>query len=170
MNRLNLVLAGAGLAVALMLTAGNAQAQQRGGRGGNFDPAQMRQRMMENVREQFGVKDDAEWKIIEERVQKVMDARREVGMGGGGRMFRRPGGNQGNQGGRRFGPEPSQAEQDLEKAIDSNASKEDLKAAMAKYRKEKKEKEEALTKAQDDLKKVLDTKQEALALSMGLVN
>ncbi len=40
-----------------------------GGPGGNFDPAQMRQRMAERMREQFGVKDDTEWKLISERIE-----------------------------------------------------------------------------------------------------
>jgi hypothetical protein len=180
-------LAAAGVAALMALSAGMLLAQDnpppggpggrdRGGRGrGGFggDPAEFRQRMMDNIREQFGVKDDAEWKIIEERVQKVMDTRREVGFGGPGmsRMFRRPGGdNNGGDRRRGFGPEPSAEEQALEKAIDSKASKEELKAAMAKYRAARKEKEARLTAAQEELKKVLNTQQEAVALSMGLVN
>jgi len=172
-----------GIASSLLASAGGLFAQQnpppgggprdRGGRGrGGFDPAEMRQRMMDNIREQFAIKDDAEWKIIEERVQKVMDARREIGFGGSSRMFRRPGGDSGDRGDRRrgFGPEPSAEEQALEKAIDSKASKEELKSAMAKYRASKKDKEAKLTAAQEELKKVLNTQQEAVALSMGLVN
>ena len=170
MKRLYRVLALASVAAAFLVSAGQVQAQGRG----NFDPEQMRQRMMDNIREQMAVKDDAEWKILSERVQKVMDARREVGMGGGGmgRMFRRPGGdNQGDQGGRRrFGGEPSAEEQALQKAIDSKATKDELKAAMAKYREAKKGKEAKLQQAQDDLKKLLNVQQEALALDMGLVN
>jgi len=162
------MLAMASAAAVLLLSAGRVQAQGRG----NFDPEQMRQRMMDNIREQMGVKDDAEWKILSERIQKVMDARREVGMGGGGmgRMMRRPGGDQGDQGGRRrFGGEPSAEEQALDKAIDSKASKDDLKAAMAKYREAKKAKEAKLLQAQDELKKVLNVQQEAVALAMSLV-
>jgi hypothetical protein len=103
-----------------------------------------------------------------------MDARREVGTGGGGfgRMFRRPGGDNGG-GGRRgggFGGEPSAEQAALDKAIDSNASKDELKSAMAKVRTAKKDKEAKLTKAQDDLKKVLTVEQEAVALAMGLVH
>jgi len=45
-----------------------------------------------------------------------------------------------------------------------------LKSAMAKYRAAKKEKESKLSAAQDELKKVLSVQQEAVALSMGLVN
>jgi hypothetical protein len=130
---------------------------------------------MENLRAHMDVKDDTEWKIIEERVQKVMEARREVGFGGGGmgRLFRRPSGDSNNdQGGNRrrgFGPEPSEADKALEKAIDSKASKEEVKAAMAKVRAEKKDKEAKLAAAQEELKKVLSTSQEAVALSVGLV-
>jgi hypothetical protein len=132
--------------------------------------------MMENLRDQMKVTDDAEWKIIEERVAKVMEAQREIGFGTGmRRLFRRPGGdnnnNDGDRGGRGrgFGPEPSAEEQALDKAIDSGASKEEIKNAMAKYRASKKEKETKLTTAQDELKKILTVQQEAVALAVGLV-
>ncbi len=179
MKRLSQCLAVTGIAAALLLSVGNTMAQDnppgggrggRGGPGGGFDPAQMQQRMLENIREQMDVKDDAEWKIIADRITKVNEARRDIGFGGGGmrRMFRPPGG--GDQGNRpRFGPEPSAEEQALEKAIDSKASKEELKAAMAKYRSAQTAKQTKLEAAQEELKKVCDTKQEALLLSMGLV-
>jgi hypothetical protein len=186
MKRLSQWLAVAGVASSLLLGVSTSMAQDdqnRGGRNrGGFggDPAEFRQRMMEGIREQFAVKDDAEWKAIEPLVQGVMDARRDVGVGGNmGRMFRRPGGDNNNAGGgggerRRggggpFGGEPDPAQEALDKAVDSKASKEELKAAMAKVRASKKEKEAKLAKAQDELKKVLSTEQEAVALSMGLV-
>jgi hypothetical protein len=153
-------------------SAGGQEDRGRRGRGGFGDPAEMRQRMMENIREQFGVKDDAEWKLIEERVNKVMDARRDIGFGGR-RIFSRSGGDN-NDGGRRRGGsvfgEPNPEQEALEKAIDSKAAKAELKSAMAKYRASKKDKEAKLTAAQDELKKLLNTQQEAVALSMGLVN
>ncbi len=179
MKRLSQCLAVTGIAAALLLSVGNTMAQDnppgggRGGRGGNFDPAQMQQRMLENIREQMDVKDDAEWKIIADRITKVNEARRDIGFGGGGmrRMFRPPGGDTQNadQGRRRFGPEPSAEETALEKAIDSKAPKAELKAAMTKFRAAKKEKEAKLEAAQEELLKVVDTKQEALLLSMGIV-
>jgi hypothetical protein len=188
MKKLHQLLAVTGFASALLLSTGNLIAQNdppagggqgggRGGRGGGFgDPAEMQKRMMENVREQMAVKDDAEWKILEERIQKVSEAQREIGFGGGmRRMFRRPGGDTQNndQGGNRrrggFGGEPSAEEQALDKAIDSKASKEEIKSAMAKYRASKKEKEAKLAEAQEELKKVLSVQQEAVALAMGLV-
>jgi hypothetical protein len=91
-------------------------------------------------------------------------------------MFRRPGGDNNNDaGGRRrsgsmFGGEPNPDQEALDKAIDSKASKDVLKSAMAKVRASKKDKEAKLTAAQEELKKLLNTQQEAVALSMGLVN
>ncbi len=177
----------AGVAVLMSLNVSSLQAQGRqNGQGGgpqgprgNFDPAQMRQRMMEGVREQFDVKNDAEWQVIEQRLTKVMEARREVGGAGGfggmRMMARRGPGNDDNAQAnppnrRRFGPEPSDEELALQKAIESNASTADLKTAIAKYREARKQKEAALEKAQQELKEVLNVKQEAVALSMGLVD
>ena len=72
----------------------NANGGDNGGKGGrgNFDPAQMQERL----REQFGVTDDAEWALISERLTKLSEIRRSAGggMGRGG-----PGGGPGGPGG-----------------------------------------------------------------------
>ncbi len=157
----------------------------QGGPGGgrNFDPAQMRQRMMERMKEQFGVTNDDEWKIISERIEKVTEARRGTGGGmgammgfGGGRGPGGPGGNRpdgaqggGGGGGRGRGGVSSPESDDLQKSIDANASPEELKAKMAKLREARKVKEEELKVAQTELKEVLNTKQEAVAMVMGLL-
>jgi Spy/CpxP family protein refolding chaperone len=177
----------AAMAVTLC-TTGAAMAQNDNGggggggggrRGGNFDPAQMQQRMMENIRDQMNVTNNEEWQVIETRVQKVMDARRDAGPAGNfGRLFRRRGGNEGDNGGggggRRgggfFGGTPSPEQEALDKAVESNAPADQVKAAMKKYRDSRKSKEAALEKAQADLKKILTVKQEAAALSLGLIN
>lgn len=136
--------------------------------GGNFDPEQMRQRMMERLREQFGVKDDEEWKIISERIEKVNVARREVGGGRGMAMFGGGRGGPGGGGGRGgFGGEPSPEAAALQSAIENNASADDIKAKLAKYRESQKAKEEKLAKAQDELRQVLSVKQEAAAVLTG---
>jgi len=174
MKKLTQMLALASVA-ALCLSTGNLFAQDNGGgegggRGGrgNFDPAQFRERMNERIKERFGSTDE-EWKAIEPLINKVNEARMAAasgmrGMFGGGRT-RGGGGDQG----RRFGPEPTAEETALSDAIEKDASKDDLKAKMAAYRKAKAAKEEELKTAQDNLKKVLTTKQEAVALEMGLV-
>lgn len=181
MKNLTQMLACASVA-ALCLSTGNLFAQdnggpagpggggQGGGRGGrgNFDPAQMQQRMNERIKERFGSTDE-EWKAIEPLVTKVNEARMASMAGMGRGMFggRNRGGDQG--GGPRFGPEPSAEETALSEAVEANASKDDLKAKMAAYRKAKAAKEAELKTAQENLKKVLTTKQEAIALQMGLV-
>src|SRR6478672_4731263 len=81
--------------VVAALSFGTAQVKAQG----NFDPEQMRQRMMERTREQLGVTNDDEWKIISERVEKVMAARREVPGGFGGGFFGRGPGGGGRRGG-----------------------------------------------------------------------
>ena len=83
-----------GTAAWFVVSTSNAQPQDRPPQG-NFDPQQMRQRAMERMREQFDVKDDAEWKAISERMDKVMEARRNAGGIGGPRSPGFPGGGGG---------------------------------------------------------------------------
>lgn len=141
---------------------------QGGPGGGNYDPAQRQQQMLERIKDELGFTNDTDWSAVEPLVQKVMDARRDVGFGGMGRMFRNRGGN--NGGGRGFGPEPSAEQKALEDAIDNNAPKGQLKAALDKYRASQKDKQSKLEQAQANLKKVLSQKQEAQAVLLGLVN
>src|SRR2546426_2449041 len=68
-------------------------------RGQGFDPAQFRERQMENYRERMDVKSDADWNKIEPLVGKVMDAQRAARMGNFGVGFGRGGGRGGGGGG-----------------------------------------------------------------------
>ncbi len=171
------------LAGSLFLSAHSVSAQSenggdQGGRrnrggGGNFDPAQFQQRMMDNVRDQLGFTNDTEWSAIQPLIQKVMDARRDVGMGGMSRLFRgrSSGGDQGGsrRGGGMFGQSSPEAEA-LQKALDDNSPAAQVKAALEKYRSTQKDKETKLETAQNALKQVLTVKQEAQAALLGLVN
>jgi hypothetical protein len=171
-----------GVAAALIFGASRGLAQNdNGGNGGNdgggqrfqrgnFDPAQMQQHMMERIQDQLGFTNDTEWDAVKPLVQKVMDARRDVGFGGMGRMFG-GGRNRGGQGGPggMFGQQSPEAEA-LQKAIDDNAPTEQIKDLLAKYKAAQKVKQDKLEAAQADLKNVLDTKQEAQAVLLGLVN
>ena len=73
-----------GVAAVMSLGANQVVAQpNNGGQGGggrqgrgNFDPAQMQQRMMDRYKEVLEVTDDAEWQAMQPLVQKVMEARR----------------------------------------------------------------------------------------------
>jgi hypothetical protein len=148
----------------------------RGGRG-NFDPARMQQFIMERYKQVLEVTDDTEWKALEPLVTKVTELRRDSMSGMGRGMFGRgprggdnpPGGDQNQQRrGGMFGV-PNPAADALQKAIDSKASKAELKTALDKYQASRKEKQAQLEKAQDELRKVLTTRQEALATLNGLL-
>jgi hypothetical protein len=181
MNTINRTMLAAAAGCALLMSlAGNLSAQERPNRG-NFDPEQFRQRAMERYREALEVKGDDEWKVIETRVVKVMDARRDLGGPGGpggfGRGGRGGGGggggggnDQGGGGNRpRFGGEPNPDAEALQKAIEAKAPPEEIKAKLAKYRESRKAKEAKLAQAQDELRKVLSVRQEGSAVLAGLL-
>jgi hypothetical protein len=132
------------------------------GRGGNFDPAQFQQRMMDNIHEQLGFTNDNDWAAIQPLIQKVLDTRTAVGGRGGGRGPGGPGGG--------FGGQTASAEQQaLQTAIDNDSPAAQIKAALDRYEAAKKTKQATLAAAQDALRGVLSAKQEAQATLMGLL-
>ncbi len=140
------------------------------GRGGNFDPAQFQQRMMDNYREQLGFTNDTDWAAIQPLIQKVMDARTAVGGRGGFGGFGGGRGGPGGPGGGGFGGQTASAEQQaLQTAIDNDAPAAQIKAALDRYEAAKKTKQATLAAAQDALRGVLSAKQEAQATLMGLL-
>jgi hypothetical protein len=176
-------------AAAILLGAPNVNAQPGPQSGGGFDPAQMRQRMMDRYREVLDVKSDDEWKILQTRIEKVTTARRALGGGGFGMMggFRGGPGGPGGQGGPGgppgqggpppggaggpggFGPPSNPEMEALQQALDDNASNDQIKAKLTALRESRKTKQAALEKAQDELKQLLSAKQEAAAVLAGLL-
>ena len=170
MKQLKRLLVVTGCVAALCMGSLTAHAQNR------WDPAQMRQRRIDAMREQMDVKDDAEWKVIADAMDKVMQAQFDLLAGRmGGFRGPRPGGdnntgdNNGDQRRRRFGT-PSQEQEDLQKAIDAKASNDEIKAKLAKLQAANKAKMDAMQKAEDNLRALLDTRQEAIATLGGLLN
>jgi len=161
-------------AVAAAVVGGSVSTQAQGRDRGNFDPEQFRQRMEERMRERMGVTDDAEWKLISERVTKVMEARRAAGPSGMGMFGGGPGGpggrGPGGGGGRGPGGGGSSPEEEaLSKAVEGNASADELKKKMEAVRTARKAAEAQVEKAQAELREVLTVKQEANAVLMGLL-
>lgn len=168
----------AGFAVLVGLFTNHSAAQGQG----NFDPAQFRQRQMDGHRDRIEVKSDDDWKKIEPLIGKVMDAQRDARAGQGGFGF---GGGRGGRGGgggggnadpannntnrNRLGGPPSPEAEALQKAIDDKAAEDEIKSKLAKVRAIRKEKESALAKAQEDLRKALSPRQEAGAVLAGLL-
>ncbi|HEX3797337.1 MAG TPA: hypothetical protein VH413_01445 [Verrucomicrobiae bacterium] len=179
MTKIKSLLLAAGCA-AFLVSGSNSVFAQGGGRG-NFDPAQMRERMVERYKESMDVTDDAEWKVLQDAIGKVIDARFEVMQGqfGGGRGGRRNNNNNGdnnnadNNGGQQrrrggFGT-PSPEAEALQKAIDDKAPADEIKAKLSALRQSNAAKDAKLTAAQDDLKKLLTARQEAVAVLGGLL-
>ncbi|HEY5043143.1 MAG TPA: hypothetical protein VIK53_14210 [Verrucomicrobiae bacterium] len=193
------------VAAALTLTlGGQAVAQPQGGFGGgpsggggpggggmnfqNMTPEEMQkmlqQRILDSYREQMDVTNDADWKLIADRIAAVTEARTATmadggGIGGmmgfGGMRGGRGGGGGGGGGGRGGGfqalfGQPSPESEALQKAIDANAPAAQLKTLLAKLQAVHKEKLAKLDQAQDDLRAVLTTRQECIAVMGGLLN
>ena len=141
-----------------------------GGRGGGgFDPAAMQAQRLQDLKTQLEVTDDSEWAALESLIQKVIDAQTAVrgdtanamGMGGGRGGRGGGGGGRGGMGG--MGGATTGTElQAVQRAVDGDASKEDTKATLAKLTEVRKIHQAALQKAQDDLRKVLTVRQEAI--------
>ena len=166
------------MAVALM-GVGSVSAQDNGGRRGpggqggrgNFDPAEFQARIMERYREQLEITSDDEWTAISGLIENVNTARRDAAVSAFGGFGRRGGfgGPGGGRGGRGFGGEPDAEVTALQEAIDSGASAADIKAKLAKVQESRKKKEAALAKAQEELRSVLNVRQEAIATLNGLL-
>jgi hypothetical protein len=143
-----------------------------GGRG-NFDPAQFQQRMMDGIRDQLGFTNDTDWDAVQPLVQKVVEARQQVGFGNNMRMmFRRNRDNGGDNNRPRnnpFGGPPSPEAQALQNAIDNNAPDGQIKDLLARYVASQKVKQDKLKEAQENLRAVLSVKQEATATLLGLL-
>lgn len=166
----------AGIASGMLGGATHVMAQRQG--GGNFDPAQFQQMMMERYQEQLGMTAE-DFKAVQPLIESVMAKQREVpggrGFGffgrGGGRGGGGAGGGGGGGGGRAggFGGTPSPEVEALQKAVESGTPSE-IKAKLEAYRDARKKKESELQEAREKLRKVLTPKQEAQMVLAGMLN
>jgi len=140
----------------------------RGGRDrgqrGEWDRSQIMERIMDRYRENLGFS-VAEWKVVQPKVQAVMDNRIS---GASGMMSMFGGSRRGRGGDSSTEKTPTSELRDLLEKED--ASKGDIKAKLAAYRADRKAREAKLKKAQEDLRQFLTIKQEAQAVLAGLLN
>ena len=140
----------------------------RGGRDrgqrGEWDRSQIMDRIMDRYRENLGFS-VAEWKVVQPKVQAVMDNRIS---GASGMMSMFGGSRRGRGGDSSTEKTPTSELRDLLEKED--ASKGDIKAKLAAYRADRKAREAKLKKAQEDLRQFLTIKQEAQAVLAGLLN
>ena len=142
----------------------------RGGREGrgNWDPAQWRQQAMNRLKEELKAPDD-EWKVLEPKLSKVMDAQRDVRSGS---MMGGPGG-----GGRRGGGGDNQPQTEYAKAANDlrellrqeNPSVDQINSRLAAYRAARTKAEGNLKTARSELTEILTERQEAVLVASGML-
>lgn len=143
-----------------------------GGGRGNWDPAEMRKRMEERMKESMGATDD-EWKVLQPKLEKVMTLQMQSRMGGmmGGRRGGGPGGPPGGPGGDQAQSEVGKAGAELRAVLeDKDAKAEAIKPKLEALRAARAKAREELAKAQKDLRDVLSLRQEASLVSMGMLD
>lgn len=163
------------LAVALVAPLLAIAQDQGGGRGrGQFNPEEFRKQLIARMQEQLGATAD-EMQVITPKLEKVMTAQREamasrMGMfgGRGGR-----GGRGGDRGGAGNQPETpaAKAASELRTTLENpNAPAEEINAKLAALREARAKARADLEAAQKDLVSVLTPRQEAVMVSMGMVD
>lgn len=148
----------------------SSNADNGGNNGGRrrFDPAQMRQRFEDRIKEQLGANDD-EWKVIQPKLQKVFEAQRDARGGGFGFRGGRDRGN--NNSSSQSESAVRQAQHDLQQTLDNkDATSDEIKAKLAALRDAREKAKSELVSAQKDLRDVLTQRQEAVLVMMGLLD
>jgi len=143
----------------------------------NFDPQQMQQMIermeqqaVDAIRDQLQVTNDTEWNALEPQISKVMKGRIDTALNGSGLMagIRMMMGNRGNNL-PSFGTPDPDAEA-LQQLIDDNAPPKQIRAALDRYRVTCQRKADALAKDQDQLRRALTPRQEAILSIAGLLD
>jgi hypothetical protein len=169
------------------MNGGGGGGYNMGGGGGGLraligDPSQRAEMQVDSLRDSLAVTNDAEWDVISPRLLKVVQLKSDnsmaevsrmmapltawmgAGAGGMGGNMRGMGGVGGIMG--MLGIQSDPSADALQQALDAQGSVAQVKAALAKFRAVKQQRQAELTKAQDALKAVLSVRQEAaLALA-----
>ncbi len=131
-----------------------------------FDPAAFKQQRLDRLKEQLSATDD-EWKVLQPKIEKVMDAQM-AGFGGG---FGRGGRGGGNNGADNTPQTPTaKAQSELRTLLENkDASADDIKAKLAALREARAKTRADLEAARKDLKEVLTQRQEAVLVTNGML-
>ena len=137
----------------------------QGGPGGNMQD--FMQRMNDRLKASLKVTDE-EWNVLKPLIEKVQTAQREAGAGRGfGGRGGGPGGDPNAPADTRPGAAESAA---LRTAVETDGtSADDIKAKLAAVRAVRKKGAADLAVAREELKKVVTVRQEAVLVSMGML-
>ena len=122
------------------------------------------------MKERLAVNDE-EWKVIQPKMEKVMEARRESGGFGGGFGGRGgPGGGRGGDDANRQRSAVETASRELRDLLENkDATAEQITAKLTALREAREKAKTNLTAAQKELKEVLTQRQEAVFVTMGML-
>ncbi len=165
-------------------------AQNNANHGGNRrDPQEMRKMLEDRAKEMLGASDE-EWSALQPRIEAVMKIQAQLRGNGMAMLFRRNAqpaaaagapadGNNNAGGGRRtggggfFGEQAgpvADAVKQLQTSLDNEkATPDEIKAKMAAVRDSRGKLKTDLTKAQDELKALVTSRQEAILLELGVL-
>lgn len=162
---------------ALCLVSARGWAQAEKSRLDLPDKARARAKMLERYRSKLEVKDDAEWAIIQARIEAVFKAQHELqsALQATQRRARSSGGKSGKStagaadSARVSDEDPGAEVLALQKLVESRAPAQEIKPHLARVRELLRERQEKLNTAREDLRMVLSSRQEAIAVLNGLL-
>jgi len=156
-----------------------------GGRGFVVDPAQQIQTALTNIQTALGAQPGDEWTVLSAKIQKVLEDQQKLAAGarnplqGGGGRGGAAGGRAGAGGpGAATAPAPDAsnplavARNDLSQAVAATTTTPDadLKAKLQAVRDNLKKGQDTLATDQEALKKVCSVRQEAILVTLGVLN
>jgi len=144
---------------------GGDRGNRGGGPGGGFDTS----RFTDMIKERVGAPED-EWKVIEPKLTKVIEARRETmsSMFGG---YRRRGSDSSSSSDTTAHSATEKASRELRDVLDKKESTtEEVTAKLTAFREAREKAKQTLASAQKELKDILSPRQEAVLVSMGMLD
>ncbi len=154
----------------------NERGGERGGDRGRGGPGggDFRQRILDNIKQQMGVTNEDEWKVITAKLEPVMAKRMET-MGGMGGMLR--GSSRGGRGGDDDNANNERPRSGVETASrelgellkNKDASEDQIKDKLTAFREARDKARAELATAQKELKEILMPRQEAVLVQYGMI-
>jgi len=150
-----------------------AQQTQPQDRRRRFDPAQMRERYLQRIKETAQIGDE-EWTVLKPRIEKVQTLSRDVGGGGRGMFFgqRRRRRDTGDT------DEAAQPQSDVAKALEElqktleneAATAAEIKGKLKTLREAREKAKQELAKAKEAVRELVTVRQEAQLVVMGILD
>ncbi len=153
-----------------------AQKESRGGKSALGDKTKGKTKMMDHYRAKLEVADDAEWSIIQKRLESVLSAEHELQAAlAAGQHKSHSSKSSGNGAAGTGRSEPARAFDGteelraLQQSVEGKAPAHEIKPRLARVRELLKVRQEKLANAREELRAVLSARQEAIAVLSGLL-